>query len=42
MERGAWQATVRGVAKELDSTLENLKLLSKMVVSFYSLISSAC
>ena len=42
MERGAWQATVRGVAKELDSTLENLKLLSKMVVSFYTLISSAC
>ena len=42
MERGAWQATVYGVAKELSSALENVKLPSKMVVSFYSLISSAC
>ena len=28
MERGAWQATVYGVAKELDSALENVKLPS--------------
>ena len=34
MERGAWQATVYGVAKELDSALDTVKLPSKWLCLF--------